>query len=71
MAYIINKSDGDFQQGGYLYKPNRGIMDTLVATHGYLTGLRKADQSTIESGIVVITYLLAKLSIGNKKRSLP
>ena len=26
----MNKSDGDFQQGGCLYKPNRGIMDTQV-----------------------------------------
>ena len=30
MAYIMNKSDGDFQQGGRLYKPNIGIMDTQV-----------------------------------------
>ena len=28
MAYIMNKSDSDFQQGGCLYKPNSGIMDT-------------------------------------------
>ena len=30
MPYIMNKSDGDFQQGCCLYKPNRGIMDTQV-----------------------------------------
>ena len=30
MAYIMNKSDGNFQQGGHLYKPNSGIMDTQV-----------------------------------------
>ena len=41
------------------------------STHGYLTGLRKADQSTFGSGIVVITYLLAEPLIGNEKRSLP
>ena len=41
------------------------------STHGYLTGFRKADQSTFGSGIVVITYLLVELSIGNGKRSLP
>ena len=28
IAYIMNKSGGDFQQGGYLYKPNSAIMDT-------------------------------------------
>ena len=28
MAYIMNKSDGDFQQGDRLYKPNRGIIWT-------------------------------------------
>ena len=30
MVYIMNKSDGNFQQGDYLYKPNSGIMDTQV-----------------------------------------
>ena len=25
MAYIMNKSGGDFQQGGCLYKPTSGI----------------------------------------------
>ena len=30
MAYIMNKSDGDSQQGGHLYKPHSGIMDTQV-----------------------------------------
>ena len=28
MPYIMNKSDGDFQQGDHLYKLNSGIMDT-------------------------------------------
>ena len=28
--YIMNKSDGDFQQGGCVYKPNSVIMDTQV-----------------------------------------
>ena len=30
MAYIMNKPDGDFQQGSHLYKPNSDIMDTQV-----------------------------------------
>ena len=30
MAYIMNKSYGDFQKGGWLYKLNSGIMDTQV-----------------------------------------
>ena len=25
MAYIMNESGDDFQQGGYLYKPTSGI----------------------------------------------
>ena len=30
MVYIMNKPDGDFQQGIHLYKPNSDIMDTQV-----------------------------------------
>ena len=30
MVYIMNKPDGDFQQGSRLYKPNSDIMDTQV-----------------------------------------
>ena len=66
MAYIMNKSDGDSQQGGCLYKPNRGIMDTQVLMDIWQVS-RKADQSTFGSG----NYLLAELTIGNEKHSLP
>ena len=69
MAYIMNKSDGYFQQGCHLYKSNRGIMDTQVLMD--IWQVSEKQTSRLGSGIVVITYLLAELSIGNKKRSLP
>ena len=55
MASIINESGGDFQQGGCLYKPT----SRHQSTRGCLKGLRnkpqKINQSTFESGIVVIS----------------
>ena len=71
MAYIMNKSDGDFQQGGRLYKPNRGIMDTEVLMDIWLVSEKQTSQLLEVHGIVVITNLLAELSIGNEKCSLP
>ena len=40
-------------------------------TYGHLTSLKKANHSTIGSGIMVIITLLSELSIGNEKHSLP
>ena len=58
MAYIINESVDDFQQGGCLYKPTSGIQWT--PEHSWTSGRpqkqapEKADQSTFGSGVAVI-----------------
>ena len=58
MAYIMNKSDGDFQQGGYLYKPTRGIQGTpehlWTSDRSQKQDSEKADQSTFGSGVAII-----------------
>ena len=63
MAYIINKSGGDFQQGGCLYKPNSGTQWTLehswTSDRPQKQASAKADQSTLGIGVVGI-------SIGNR-----
>ena len=59
MAYVMNESDGDFQQGGCLYKPTSGIQWT--PEHSWMSdrpqklASRKADQSTFGSGVVMIS----------------
>ena len=57
MAHIMNKSVGDFQQGGYLYKPTSGIQWTLkhLWTSDKLQkqASEKANQSTFGSSAVV------------------
>ena len=61
MAYITNNSGGDFQQGGCLYKPTSGSQWTLEHSwtsdrpQKQLQVSEKADQSTFDSGIVVIS----------------
>ena len=59
MAYIMNDSGGDFQQDGCLYKPTSGIQWTpkhfLDIWQTTETSLRKADQLTFVSSIVVIS----------------
>ena len=57
MAYIMNESDGDFQQGGCLYKTTSGIQWTALVDvwQASETSLRKADQSTFGSGVVIIS----------------
>ena len=62
-AYIMNELDGDFQQGGCLYKPTSGIQWTPV--HSWTSDrLQKQvsekqtsqlDQSTFGSGVVIIS----------------
>ena len=58
MAYIINQSCGDFQQAGYLYKPNSGIQWT--SEHSWTSdrpqeqASAKADPSTFGSGVLLI-----------------
>ena len=59
MAYNMNESGGDFQQGGCLYKPTSGIQ--LTPEHSWTLdrpqkqALEKADQSTGGSGVVTIS----------------
>ena len=69
----MNKSCGDYQQGGCLYKPNSGIQWT--PKHSWMSykpqkqSSEKAGQSTF--GSVVVISLLMELSIGDEKHSLP
>ena len=74
MAYIIDKLGGYFQQGGCLYKSITGIHEH-PGTCGHLIGLRnklqkqaseKVDQSSFDSGIVIIISLLMELLIGDE-----
>ena len=58
MAYIMNESGGNFQEGGCLYKPTSGIQWTTE--HSWMSdrpqnqASEKADQSTFGSGVVII-----------------
>ena len=60
MAYIMNMSGGDFQQGGCLYKPTSSIHQ-WTPKHSWTSdrpqkqASEKADQSTFGSGVVVIS----------------
>ena len=59
MAYIINQSCGDFQQGGCLYKPTSSIQWT--PEHSWMSdrpqkeASAKADLSTFGSGVLAIS----------------
>ena len=59
MAYIINQLCGDFQQGGWLYKPTSGIQWT--PEHSWTSdmpqkqALAKADLSTFGNGVLAIS----------------
>ena len=59
MDYITNESDGDFQQGGCLYKPTSGTQWTpehlWTSDRSQKQASEKADQSTFGSGVVVIS----------------
>ena len=56
MVYIMNRSGGDFQQGGCLYKPTSGIQRTpKYSWTSERPQKQAADQSTFGSGVVVIS----------------
>ena len=59
MAYITNESSDDFQQGGGLYKPTRGIQLTpkplWKSDRLQKQASEKVDQSTFGNGVVVIS----------------
>ena len=59
MAYIMNESGGDFQQGGCLYKPTSGIQRTpkhsWTSDRPQKQALEEAGQSTCGSGVVTIS----------------
>ena len=61
MAYITNESSDDFQQGGGLYKPTRGIQLTPKPLwksdrlQKQASEKEKVDQSTFGSGVLVIS----------------
>ena len=56
MAYIINKSGGDFKQGGCLYKPTSGTQG--IPKHSWTSdkpqkqASAKADQSSFGGSIL-------------------
>ena len=58
MAYIMNESGGDFQQGGCLYKPTSGIQWTpehsWTSDRPQKQASEKADQLIFCSGVVII-----------------
>ena len=71
MAYIINQSCGDFQQGGCLYKLTSGHPSTC----GRLTGLRNKPQQKQICQHLVVAYwqlvsLLMELSVDSENCSL-
>ena len=59
MAYIMNKSGGDFQHGGCLYKPTSDIQwipeHTWMSDRPQKQASEKADQSASGSGVVTIS----------------
>ena len=59
MAYIINQSCGDFQQGGCLYKPTSGIQWTpehsWTSDRPQKQASAKADLSTFGSGALAVS----------------
>ena len=56
MAYIMNKSGGDFQQGGYLYNATSQpvAFSEHPSTRGRLTGLRNKPQKKQTSQLVAV-----------------
>ena len=59
MAYIMNMLGGDFKQGGCLYKLTSGMQWTpehlWMSDRPQKQASEKADQSTFNSGVVVIS----------------
>ena len=66
MAYIINKSGGDFQQGGCLYKLTSGIQwppkNPWMSDRSQKQVSAKADRSMFSSDVMVISIISKKLS---------
>ena len=62
MAYIMNESGVDFQQGGCLYKPTNGIKWTSeylwTSDRAQKQASEKANQSIFGSGDVVIDQFI-------------
>ena len=44
-SHIMNKSGGDFQQGGCLYKPP-SVLNEYANTSGHLSGLRSKPEKS-------------------------
>ena len=62
MAYIINQSCGDFQQGGCMYKPPNGIQWTpehsWTSNRPQKQASTKADLSTFGSGVLANSWFI-------------
>ena len=58
----MNESGGDFQQGGFMYKPTSGIQWTpkhqWTSDRPQKQASEKADQSTFGSDVVIISQLI-------------
>ena len=54
MAYIMNESSGDFQQGGCLYKLSSGS-NGHPSTCKCLTGLRESRPVNFGNGVAIIS----------------
>ena len=75
MAYIINQSCGDFQQGGWLYTSQPVAFSGHPTTRGRLTGLRNKPQQKQTCQHLAVVYwqlvnLLMELSIDYENCSL-
>ena len=62
MAYIINQSYGDFQQGSCLYKPTSGIQwapkHSWTPDRPQKQASEKADLSTFGSGVLTFSWFI-------------
>ena len=76
MAYIINESGGEFQQGGCLYKPTSDIQRTPNCKHSWTSDRPQKQASEKQTSQLVavmlcqLVSLLIELSIGDEKCSL-
>ena len=65
--WSISSSSGDFQQGGYLYKPTSGFQWTpehlWTSDRPQKQASAKADLSTFGSGVLQLVSLLMELPI--------
>ena len=71
----MNESGIDFQQGGCLYKPTRGIQWTpehlWTSDRPQKQALKKKTSQLVAVVLWQLVSLLIELSIGNEKHSLP